>query len=86
MYISDLKATINPRIKFIRVYNLPNTLVQIIELNDFFTIIANTIFYTSDDVTREIEDPNDSTKTISIEDEQVLVLADQTLRVSYRIG
>lgn len=84
MYISDLKATINPRLKFIRVYNLPSDLVQITELNDFFTVVANNIFYTSNDVTREIEDPNDSTKTISIKDEQVLVLADQTLRVSYK--
>lgn len=85
MFLSDLKATINPRIKFIRVYNLPNNLVQITKLNDFFTIVTNNIFYTSNDVTREIEDPDDSTKTISIEDEQVLVLADQTLRVSYNI-
>lgn len=51
----------------------------------FFTVVANNIFYTSNNVTREIKDPDDSTKTISIEDEQVLVLADQTLRVSYNI-
>lgn len=85
MFLSDLRATINPRLKFIRVHNLPNNLVQITKLNDFFTVVANNIFYTSNNVTHEIEDPDDSTKTISIEDKQVLVLADQTLRVSYNI-
>lgn len=38
MYISDLKATINPRLKFIRVYNLPSNLVQITKLNDFLLL------------------------------------------------